>query len=89
MVIPHNLIENDVINAINKLGGSLGDWCGCEKCKLDAAALALNNLKPKYVVTEQGRVLGRANNMSQQFNTDVTLEVTKAIEIVGRSPHHN
>lgn len=84
----HNLIEDDVFNVINKLGDSLGDWCQCEKCKLDVAAIALNNLKPIYVVTEKGSVLGRANNMNQQFNTDVVLQVTKAIGIVGSNPHH-
>lgn len=84
----HNFIEDDVINAINKLGDSLGDWCNCEKCKLDVAALALNNWQPRYVVTEKGRLLGRANNMNQQFNTDVILEVTKAIKLVAINPHH-
>lgn len=89
MVELHNLIENDVIDAINKLAGTVVDWCSCEKCKLDIAALALNNLKPKYVVTEKGKLLGRANNMNQQFNTDVLLEVTKAIKIVGSNPQHD
>ena len=85
----HNLIEDDVINVITKLGNKDVDWCTCDKCKMDIAALALNNLKPQYVVTEKGNVLGRANNMTQQYKTDVTLEVTKAIEIVGRNPQHD
>ena len=85
----HNLIEDDVISAIKRLSGSIGDYCNCDKCKMDVAALALNNLKPKYVVTEKGNLLGRANNMNQQFNADVTLEVTKAITIVGENPQHD
>lgn len=89
MIELHNVIENDVIDAINKLGDTAGDWCSCKKCKLDIAALALNNLKPKYVVTEEGMLFERANNMNQQFNTDVLLEVTKAIKIVGSNPHHD
>ena len=84
----HNLIEDDVFNVTNKLLSNFTEWCNCDKCKLDIAALALNNLKPRYVVTERGSLLGRANNMNQQFNTDITLEVTKAIEIVGRNPQH-
>lgn len=84
----HNLIEDDVINAINNLGNTAGDWCNCDKCKMDIAALALNNLKPQYVVTEKGTLLRRANNMNQQYNADVTLEVTKAIAIVGANPQH-
>lgn len=89
MVELQNLIEHDVINAINKLGDTLGDYCGCDKCKLDVAALALNNIKPKYVVTEKGMLLGRANNFNQQFNTDIILEVTKAIKTVGSNPQHD
>ena len=89
MVELHNLIEDDVINAINKLESTVDNWCNCDKCKLDIAALALNNLKPKYVVTEKGTLLGRANNMNQQFNTDVLLEVTKAIKVVGNNPQHD
>lgn len=85
----HNLIEDDVINAINKLEDTVEDWCSCDKCKLDIAALALNNLKTKYVVTEKGNLLGRANNMNQQFNTDIILEVTKAIKIVSSNPQHD
>lgn len=28
--------------------------CKCKKCRLDVISLALNNLPPKYVVTDKG-----------------------------------
>lgn len=62
----HNLMEEDVINTINKLMEETGGTCDCDKCKLDIAAVALNNSSPKYAVTK----------------------VTKAMEIVGKNPHH-
>ncbi|MBW6409402.1 late competence development ComFB family protein [Clostridium weizhouense] len=65
------------------------DICKCEKCKRDIYALALNNLKPYYVVTNKGEVMAKLNTMYQQFETDITIEVEKAIEIVKKSPRHD
>jgi competence protein ComFB len=84
----YNLLESDVINTINNHIQEIGVECSCEKCKMDIAAIALNNLKPQYVVTEEGNVYGRAMNMNSQFNTNILLEVTKAMAVVGKNPHH-
>lgn len=84
----HNLLEEEVIITVNQLIDNYEGNCNCNKCKLDIAALALNNLHPIYVVTNEGMVYGRVKNMNQQFNTDVVLEVTKAMEIVLKNPQH-
>lgn len=84
----YNLLEEEVINAVNNFTGEVGITCNCDKCKLDIAAIALNNLKSKYVVIEEGKLYGRINNMSYQFNTDVVMEVTKATAVVGKNPQH-
>lgn len=84
----YNLLEADVINTINRHIEEIGVDCSCKKCKMDIAAIALNNLKPQYVVTEEGNVYGRAMNMNSQFNANILLEVTKAMAIVGKNPHH-
>lgn len=83
-----NLMEDEVMYVTNKLLSEREDVCKCKKCKMDIAAIALNALPPKYVVTEIGELLGRANNSNIQFEADVTTEVTKAIDIVRNSPHH-
>ncbi len=49
----HNLIEDEVIRITNELLKDREDICTCDKCKLDIAAIALNNLKPKYVVNRK------------------------------------
>lgn len=85
----HNLLEEEVIYTINKIIEDIGCTRSCDKCKLDIAALALNSLPPKYVVTEKGVVYGKIRNMNYQFNTDVTLAVTKAMDIVSKNPHHS
>lgn len=84
-----NLMEDEVMYVTNELLSEREDVCKCQKCKLDIAAIALNALSPKYVVTEIGELLGRANNSNIQFEADVITEVTKAIDVVKNSPHHD
>lgn len=85
----HNLIEDEVVYTINKLLKEIeDDICTCDRCKLDMAAIALNNLKPKYVVTEKGSLYGKLDILDYQFDVDLIKEVTKAIQTVGESPHH-
>jgi competence protein ComFB len=84
-----NLMEREVKSTINKiLKNKRGSICDCEKCKLDIAAIALNNLKPQYVVTDKGQLYGKLNTLDYQFDVDLTKEITKAIEIVSKNPHH-
>ncbi|MDR7856133.1 late competence development ComFB family protein [Tissierella sp.] len=84
----HNLIEDEVSKVLHKVLPQMDVKCTCEKCQMDIAAVALNNLTPNYVVTEQGYAYAKANNLNQQFNADVLAAVTKAIEIVGNNPKH-
>lgn len=85
----HNLTEDEVLNALIKVLVGIDNICECEICKMDIAAISLNNLKPNYVVTDQGYVYAKANNLNQQFNTDIIAAVTKAIDIVKNNPRHD
>lgn len=57
-----------------------------EKVKLDIMAYALNRLPPKYVVTEKGHLFTRVNELRHQFNTDIVVELSKAIEYIRANP---
>ncbi len=57
-----------------------------EKVKLDIMAYALNRLPPKYVVSEKGHLFTRVNELRHQFNTDIVVELSKAIEYVKAHP---
>ncbi|NLW40195.1 MAG: late competence development ComFB family protein [Tissierellia bacterium] len=83
-----NLMEDEVFFAIDRLLKERKDMCSCKKCKLDIAAIALNNLKPKYVVTEKGKLYGKVDTMAVQFDADLTKEIIKAMDIVGAEPRH-
>lgn len=84
----HNLMEDEVIRIINELLKDREDMCTCDKCKLDIAAITLNNLKPKYVVTEKGGLFAKVETLNYQFDVDLIKEVTKAAKIVGDEPQH-
>ncbi|TYQ13349.1 UNVERIFIED_CONTAM: competence protein ComFB [Acetivibrio alkalicellulosi] len=62
--------------------------CTCDKCVLDIAAIALNDLQPKYIVTEKGELYSRINALKQQFEVDIISAITKAAVLVKRHPRH-
>lgn len=62
--------------------------CRCEKCRYDIAALAMNFLPPRYVVTDKGQIFTKIKALEQQFTIDIITAITHAATIVNRSPHH-
>ena len=62
--------------------------CSCEKCRLDIAALALNFLPPRYVLTDMGETYTRIKALELQFAVDVTTAIIHAAKIVSTQPHH-
>lgn len=64
------------------------DFCTCPRCKLDVVALTLNQTEPKYVVTKKGELYSRAEMLTSQSDTDITKEITKALEYVAKNPRH-
>jgi len=77
-----------VWEALDEVLNKRPDICSCEKCRFDMACLAVNRLKPNYVVSKHGQVYARSKTLCQQNNTDVLTEVLKAIEQVSKNPHH-
>ena len=73
-----NVIDEEKVN-----------FCRCKLCIQDIAAIALNNLRPKYSSNKIER-----NYMKHQKRVDTTLqmrvknEVYRAIYLVNKRPHH-
>ena len=63
--------------------------CMCPRCFNDVVALALNQLPPKYVVTEKGLLFSKAALYESQHNIDILSAITKACMQVKNSPRHN
>ena len=83
-----NLMEETVLKKIDQLWPGT-DYCKCEQCRMDIATYALNRLPAQYVQSLKGKVLYRFEANSMQRDIEVTVAVSKGIEIVGQSPHKN
>lgn len=82
-----NYMEEIVFNQMKDVLTDI-NMCKCEKCLLDVAAIALNDLPPKYVVTEKGELYTKINALGQQFEVNVVTAITKAAILVKRRPRH-
>ncbi len=87
MPILHNLMEDSVQQVVADLI-TKADICTCEQCRMDVAAIALNSLPPRYVVTNKGASYARADLLEMQKYVDVVGAVTKAINLVREHPRH-
>lgn len=87
MPILHNLMEDSVLQAVSDLI-SKENICTCEQCRLDIAAIALNILPPRYVVTNKGASYARADLLEMQKYVDIIGAITKAIKLVKEHPRH-
>ncbi|MDF2984613.1 MAG: Late competence development protein ComFB [Eubacterium sp.] len=87
MITIKNYMEEVVLNLME---GVLDDinMCKCELCVMDIAAIALNDLPPKYIATEKGELYSKVNSLRNQFEVDVIAAITKAAVLVKRAPRH-
>jgi len=83
----HNYMEDVVVGLFDDIINNK-ELCTCDKCKMDILALALNNLPPRYVVTEKGRVYAKIMQLQAQFKADAVRELTKAVAVVKTRPQH-
>jgi len=87
MVQIKNYMEEIVFNLMKDVLEDI-NMCTCEKCLLDIGAIALNDLPPKYIVSEKGELYSKVNALKQQFEVDVIAAITKAAVLVKRKPRH-
>lgn len=84
-----NTMENAVAAQLLDIKSRFPGACFCEYCQQDIMALALNSLPPHYVVTEEGGVYARTAQLRQQYRTDITVALIRAIKKVQLHPRHN
>jgi len=82
-----NYMEEIVFHMMKEILDDI-NMCTCDKCMLDIAAIALNDLPPKYIVSEKGELFSKINTLRQQFEVDVISAITKAAVLVKRNPRH-
>lgn len=83
-----NYMEIFIDDELSEILNQYENICKCPLCIEDIKAVALNQLKPLYVVTEKGSLYTKLNELEVQFKIDVIKEITNAIEIVSENPRH-
>lgn len=85
-VILYNVSEKLVLNKLDATLKKM-DCCRCDRCKEDIVAIALNNLKPMYVVGTKYEIKNKINE-SSDISAEVTTEIIKAVLAVRKNPRH-
>lgn len=83
-----NYMELYVWDMLDRVLEKRQDVCKCDICRYDIVALALNDLPPRYVVSEQGETYTKAKTLEQQFMIDVIAKITQAATVVAQHPRH-
>lgn len=86
-IVPKNIMEEVIDSKLDELMKA-SNICRCKYCRADVWTYALNNVTPKYAVSEKGDIHSHVTMQSGQMKTDVTAAILKAIEVVSRNPHH-
>lgn len=77
------LVEERLMEFLNKFGA-----CTCHRCVLDAKALALSNLPPKYLVIPDSSTAPLTSFYRNKFSIYIITELTKACLAIINSPRH-
>jgi len=85
-VILYNVIEKLVMNKLDATLRKM-NCCRCDRCKEDIVAIALNNLKPMYIVASKEDINRKIEELGE-IGSEVTTEVIKAVLTVRKSPRH-
>ncbi len=88
MSVKYKNYMEDCVESIFETVYSDLDMCKCENCKMDTIALALNMLKPKYVVTKEELMYEKLDLLQLQMEVDVVTALTNASEVVKQHPRH-
>ncbi len=85
-IIIYNVMESLVMEKLDITLQKM-NCCKCDRCRDDIVALALNGLKPMYIVGTKEEI----ENKKHEFNKlglEVTTAVLKAVLSVRRNPRH-
>lgn len=74
---------------LSKLDATLKkmNCCRCDRCKEDIKAIALNSLKPMYMVATNEELKQKTHAL-KDMGSEVTREIIKAVLTVRKNPRH-
>ncbi len=84
-----NYMETAVDHILPNFIKAFPTACSCDICMLDIKAYALNHLKPHYLVTEEGELWSKIDEMYVQSEADIMKALVDAITVVNSSKRHD
>ena len=86
-IILINIVEELVTDRIKELSDKF-QMCQCEQCMLNACAIALNALPPKYVSSTMGALLSQLEASKVENQTSIDVAIIKSLQKVKKNPMH-
>lgn len=83
----HNYMEDIVRDKLPHTMKVLGA-CGCERCRMDILAVALNQLPPAYAVAGQEDQPRYLKKLRGAYEVKATASLIRAIQTVKTNPRH-
>lgn len=84
----HNVMEDLIQSEIDEYIDNLG-ICTCPVCRRDLLTLTLNNVPPKYVTSEKGAAITKAERIaSREEELKLLTEITYYAQMVKQRPNH-
>lgn len=85
----HNVMEDLLQAEIDEYIGDLG-MCDCPICRRDLLSLTLNHMEPKYVTSERGAAITKAERIaSRDSRLKLLTQIAYCAQIVKKKPNHN
>lgn len=81
-----NVMEHHVVEAIDRLKGTVPGFLDTPEHREDVVVFALNRLPPKYVVGDAGKAVTEAALDAPQQRTAIDIQVIEALRQVTRYP---
>lgn len=83
-----NIVEKLVRDCLEEVLELRPGMCRCDKCVADIMAVALNNLQPRYVVSDKGETLAKAAFLDKDLKMALLIAVAEAAERISSNPRH-
>lgn len=83
-----NVMEELVREKVVSIWKDEKNHCHCDKCFNDICAIVLNKTTPHYVNTQKGALLAKIPVMSVERQMALTVDVLRAVKLVGENPKH-
>lgn len=84
----HNVMEDLIWEGIDESIDTLG-VCSCLVCRRDLLTMTLNRVQPKYVTTQKGKTIAKAQSQaSREEKIKLLTELAYCAQMVKQKPRH-